>query len=362
MARPGSPLWELTLARLREFYREPGAVFWTFGFPVLLAIGLGIAFRAQPVDKPRVAIVDEPASAWIAHAIAADDSVLASSLTADEAADQLRIGAVDVVVRADPKAVPLGLPRVVPLQGLPRVVYRLDPTRESSRAARLAIDTALQKGLGRSDVVSSSEQAVTEPGARYIDFLMPGLIGLNLMGSSMWGIGYAVVWDRKRRLLKRYIATPMRRSHYLLSYLLSRLLFMVLEVVALAGFGFLVFGVTLHGSIAGVALVSLLAAFAFSGLSLLVAARAQSIEAASGWMNFAMMPMYVLSGSFFAYTRFPELTHPFIRLLPLTATNDALRAIVNDGAGVASTLPQLTVLAAWAVLTFAVALRWFRWQ
>lgn len=349
MNQQGSPLWELTIARLREFYREPGAVFWTFGFPLLLAIGLGIAFRARPVDKPRVAIVDEQSSAWITEAIATDDTVVAEALPEAEAANQLRTGRVDVVVRAEP-----GVERAV--------IYRLDPTREGSRAARLAFDTALQRSLGRSDVVAATEQAVTESGARYIDFLMPGLIGLNLMGSSMWGIGYAVVWDRKRKLLKRYIATPMRRTHYLLSYLLSRLLFMVVEVAALAGFGFLVFGVTLHGSIVGVALVSLFAAFSFAGLSLLVAARAQSIEAASGWMNFAMMPMYVLSGSFFAYTRFPELTHPFIQLLPLTAANDALRAIINDGASVASTLPQLVVLGAWAVLTFAIALRWFRWQ
>ena len=234
--------------------------------------------------------------------------------------------------------------------------------RPASRTARLAVDAALQGGLGRVDVADVEEQTVIEQGGRYIDFLIPGLIGLNIMGSSMWGIGYAVVLARRRKLIKRLAATPMRRSHYMLSYIFSRVVFLLAEVAALVAFGWLVFGVAVHGSLLWLGFISLLGGISFTGMALLVAARTDSTEVASGLMNAFMLPMWLLSGAFFSYERFPEVVHPVIQALPLTALNDAMRAVMNEGAPVLSTLPQVGVLAAWGALGFLLALRLFRWH
>ncbi|MEW6440956.1 MAG: ABC transporter permease [bacterium] len=372
------PLIELVLSRIREFVREPEAVFWVFIFPVLLALALGIAFRGQPTPKLRVALDDRVSGAPRMLAFFREradlDPVL---LSRAEALERLRTGKVELVVapageggdgtamkpaaagtasfRASSDAASEGAPPAL-------VTYLYDPTRPESRLARLAADEALQRGMGRKDAAGVSESIVTEPGSRYIDYLIPGLIGLNLMASGMWGIGFNVVESRTRKLLKLLTATPMRRSHYLLSFMLSRLLFLILEVVALVGFGWLVFDVEVRGSILGLALILLAGAMTFAGLGMLVAARSRSIEAVSGWMNFVMLPMWLLSGSFFSYSRFPEIMHPLIRLLPLTALNDALRAVMNDGRSLAATGWELAVLAGWGVVCFALALRIFRWQ
>lgn len=347
MAKNYSPLWELTLARLRELFREPGIIFWVFGFPVLMAVGLGIAFRESPPATPQIAVVT--GTAWLSRALDGDE--VESQLLSDaEAREALRSGRVDLLVAAQVN------------DGQRAVVFRYDPKNPDSRLARLVVNDALQRSLGRADAVNSEDQAVTEVGARYIDFLLPGLIGLNLMGSSMWGIAYSLVLNRKRRQLKRMAATPMRRSHYLLAYLLSRLLMLGLEVGALLGCGYLIFGVQTQGSLLAVGFLCALGAASFAGLGLVIAARIESTEVASGWMNFVMLPMWLLSGSFFAYTRFPDMVQPLIKLLPLTAVNDALRGVMNHGDSLFAFMPEVTLLAFWGCVSFLVALKRFRWQ
>lgn len=286
---------------------------------------------------------------WAQQALLASDEINAQVLPLEQALRALRTAAVDVVVvSGDDDSGALS--------------YRYDPARDGAKLARLQLDALLQAAQGRVDPVITVDETHSESGGRYIDFLLPGLIGLNLMGSSMWGMGYAVVWDRKRQLLKRYAATPMRRTHYLLSFMLSRLLFMIAEVAALLAFGWLVFDVQIHGSLLGVGVAALLGSLCFAGLSLLIAARVQSVEAANGWMNFVQLPMWLLSGAFFAYQRFPEWLHPAIQALPLTALNDALRALINDGAPLASTWYNLLILLAWSLASYFVALKIFRWQ
>jgi ABC-type multidrug transport system permease subunit len=353
MADRPRPLVELTRARIMEFVREPEAVFWVFVFPVLLALGLGIAFRSAPPQQPRIAVsTGGGALSWAEEALAASGRLQVSELEAGEVAETLRTGAVDLVVE----------PPEPGSSGDAELAYRFDPERADGRVARLVVDEVLQRARGRGDPVAVAELHVTQLGARYIDFLIPGLIGLNLMGSGIWGIGFSMVMARTRKLLKRFAATPMRRPHFLLSYALSRLVFLALEVAALFGFGRLVFDVRLHGSPVDVAVIALLGAAAFSGIGLLVAARPTTVEGVSGWMNFVQLPMWVLSGSFFPYQRFPELVQPAIRLLPLTAVNDGLRAVVNDGLPLTSCAFELLVLAVWSALSFAIALRIFRWQ
>ncbi len=339
-----SPLLQLTLARFREFARQPETVFWVFAFPLLLAIALGIAFRNRPPDRARIAIEAGPGADALAARLKGARDLRVSVLEPAAAAAQLRTGRVALVV----------------VPGEP-VTYRFDSTRTESHLARLVTDDEVQRAYGRRDPVAVREVKITEKGARYIDFLLPGLLGMNLMGTGLWGVGFAVVSMRVRKLLKRLLASPMRRSHLLLSFALARLATVTLEVAVLVGFGMVVFGVPLRGSVLALAAVALLGALTFSGIGLLVASRAQTEEGVSGLMNVVMLPMYVLSGSFFSAANFPDLMQPFIKALPLTALNDALRAVMLDGTGLAALVAPLAVLAAWMVASFAVALRIFRW-
>src|SRR5688572_29504105 len=267
------PLVELTAMRVREFLREKEAVFWVFIFPVLMTFALGIAFRNTAPDKTPVAIeasATDFGANEIAGVLSRSEEIAATVVTPDEAARALRSGKVSLVVKPQNDT----------------FEYRFDPTRPESRAARLLVDDVLQRGKGRTDVAQVAEQKVTEPGARYVDFLVPGLIGMNMMGSGLWGLGFTIVIARSRKLLKRFAATPMRRSHYLLSFMLSRLIFLVLEVAAVIVFAALAFGFTVRGSWLSVSLITLLGGFTFSGIGLLVAARPTTIEGVSGLMNF----------------------------------------------------------------------------
>lgn len=353
MARRAIPLIELTRARLLEFVREREAIFWVFVFPVILALALGIAFRSHGPQPVRAAVVnDRPAADEVVAGLRGAAGLVVESVSAADAEVALRTGRVDVVV----------VPDGVSPDGRLAVTFRADPTRPEARVARLAVADALRAPRLGSDPLTERFEPEIQPGGRYIDFLIPGLIGLNLMGSGLWGIGFALVTARTRKLLKRLAATPMRRSDFLLSFALSRFIFLVPEVAALTLFGWLVFDVHIQGSVVSLGVVALLGGAAFSSLGLLVAARPTTIEGASGWMNLVMLPMWVLSGSFFSYQRFPEVVQPAIRLLPLTALNDALRAVMNEGAPLAGQWHELVVLLAWTAICFALALRIFRWQ
>ncbi len=358
------PLAELTLTRIREFVREPEVIFWVFIFPVLLACALGLAFRNTAPEKIRIAVEGDAQNAEMAQTLAALEKsadVMPVVLGHEEAAQALRTGNVALVVRvagsqiSDPGS-------QTSQNAFPQLIYRYDPTRPESRTARLAVDDALSRAQGAVNGLSAREETVVEPGARYIDFLIPGLIGLNLMGSGMWGLGFAIVSARGRKLLKRFAATPMRRSHYLLSFILSRLLFLSLEVAALVVFARVVFGVVVRGSLIDVAMCAVVGALAFSGLGLLVAARPRTVEGVSGLMNFVMLPMWLLSGTFFSAARFPQWFQPVIKALPLTALNDVMRAVMNDGMPLMSHWTQLAIVLAWGIVSFVVALRIFRWQ
>ena len=343
------PLVELTTMRVREFVREREAVFWVFIFPVLMTFALGIAFRNTSPDKTFVAIESDaqnPSVSELANVLAHSPEISSSVLAPDEAARALRSGKVAIIIKP----------------GNDSYSLRFDPTRPESRTARLIVDDVLQRARGRSDIVSIGEERVTETGARYVDFLVPGLIGMNLMGSGLWGLGFTIVIARSRKLLKRLAATPMRRSHYLLSFMLSRLVFLLFEVAAVVVFAWLVFGFTVRGSWLSVSLITLLGGFTFSGIGLLVAARPTTIEGVSGLMNFIMLPMWLLSGTFFSSERFPQVFQPFIKALPLTALNTLLRSVMNEGATLGANWIHVAILLSWLLVSFVVALKIFRWQ
>ena len=230
--------------------------------------------------------------------------------------------------------------------------YRYDPARPESVLARAQVDDALQTASGRKDPLATTAVASSEPGSRYIDFLIPGLLGMNLMNSGMWGLGFALVDMRQRKLLKRFVGTPMRRSDFLLALISSRLVLMVIEIGILLGFGVLAFHMRVLGSLFSIVLLASLGAVSFGGLGLLVASRADKIESVSGLMNLVMMPMWIFSGVFFSSERFPALLQPFIKLLPLTALNDALRATILQGASLGAQSGRLLVLVLWGGISF----------
>jgi ABC-2 type transport system permease protein len=376
------PLWELTLARVRELLREPEVVFWVFIFPLLLVFALGIAFRNTGPQKIRIAVEQSEtaaaATSRLADALAQSKELDVVRLSPDEATRQLRSGKVEMLVRlsigdteaqaardgaasgsssVQPEA---ATNNQLPLPG--SLTYQYDPTRSDSRQARMVVDDALQRAAGRQDVAHPVDEMFTEPGGRYIDFLVPGLLGMNLMGSGMWGIGFAVVNARTKKLLKRFAATPMRRSHYLLSFVLSRLIFLALEVAVVIAFAWFAFGYRVRGSMIEMSLLLILGALTFAGIGLLVAARPKTIEGVSGLMNLVMMPMWLLSGTFFTSTRFPGFLQPFIKALPLTMLNDSLRSVMNEGTPLAVSWIAISILLAWCVISFLVALKIFRWQ
>jgi ABC transporter DrrB family efflux protein len=241
-------------------------------------------------------------------------------------------------------------------------VYVYDETRTEGREARFQVDSIIQRWKARDHQWPTTNQLITERGSRYIDFLIPGLVGMNLMGGGLWGIGFVLVDMRVRKLLKRLLATPMRRSDFLLSVLGARMVIMAPEMVMLLIFGTLIFGVPIRGSLVTLTLVILVGACSFSGLGLLVACRAEKTETVSGLMNLVMLPMWLLSGIFFSSKRFPDAMQPFIQALPLTQLNDALREIMLEGQSLGSVAWRIGIMAAWGIITFVLALKWFRWQ
>ena len=337
------PLVQLTLVRFREFLREPEALFWVFVFPLLLAAGLGLAFRNRPPDVLKIAAV----TPQLADSLRREKLLDVQQLSPAAASDALRTGKVALIA--------------VPGAG-GSVVYEYDNTNPEGRTARMLADGAVERAAGRVDPLAASDRLLQEKGSRYIDFLVPGLLGMNLMGSAIWGMGFAIVDARRKKLMKRLVATPMPRAYYLLSFLLSRLMLLVIEVGVLLGFATLAFGVPLRGNFAELGALCVLGSLSFCALGLLIASRAQTIEAASGLMNVTMMPMWVVSGVFFSSQRFPDMLQPFIKALPLTAVIDALRMNMLQGGSLAQLAPQVGLLSVWLVVCFTLALKLFRWR
>jgi ABC-2 type transport system permease protein len=339
----GHPLVQLTLVRFLEFIREPEALFWVFIFPILLAAGLGIAFRNRPAEVLQIAVV----SPELAQPLRQEKLLSVRQLTAEAAQEALRTGKVALLAEPGPGG---------------SVEFHYDDTNPEGRAARLLADRAIQRAAGRVDPVTANDVLMREPGSRYIDFLIPGLLGMNLMGSAIWSMGFAIVDARRKKLLKRLVASPMPRPYYLLSFLLSRILMLVVEVGVLVGFGALFFHVPVRGSFLDLAVVCVLGSLSFAALGLLLASRAKTIEAASGLMNVVMMPMWIASGVFFSSQKFPDVMQPVIKALPLTAVIDALRANMLQGSDLSQLAPQVGIILFWLVICFALALKLFRWR
>ncbi|MFB3906411.1 MAG: ABC transporter permease [Acidobacteriota bacterium] len=342
-----APMLQLVLCNLKGFLREPEAIFWTYGFPLLMVIGLGIAFSSSSGQSIQFDVVEGPGAQKVVQAMAHNRGFKVKVSPEEEGLARLRTNRTLVVV--------------APLE-TGGFEYYFDPSNPESKAARTAVDDALQRAAGRKDVFASEEVRVEAPGSRYVDFLVPGLIGMNIMGGGMWGIGFTLVDMRIKKLLKRLLATPLRRPHFLLSLVGMRLVFFVPEAFVLLLFAYLIFQVPIRGSIFAISVVAFLGSLAFCGLGLLAASRAQRIETISGIMNVVMLPMWLCSGIFFSSERFPDFMQPMIQALPLTQVINALRAVILEGHSLLSQAMPMAILLAWAAVSFALALKWFRWS
>ena len=346
-ARPPNPIVQLTLMRLREMGREPGILFWAFGFPVILSLALGIAFRARG-PEPVVVGALPGISAQVRQALTLA-KVTVKQVDSAAAEAELRAGRINLLL-----APPAG-------PGQP-VTFRFDPARAEARTARMAVNQILQRAAGQPEPQPVRDEEVHEPGSRYIDFLIPGLIAMNLMSGSMWGVAWVIVQMRVRKLLKRMLAAPMKRHHLLYAFGLARLVIIPLELIVILLFARLAFSVQVMGSYLALVTVAFAGSACFASMAIAVASRAENTETVSGLMNLITMPMFITSGVFFASSNFPESIQPVIRVLPLTAMCDGLRAVMIDGAGFGGVLPSLLILALWGVPSFLIGLRYFRWN
>jgi ABC-type multidrug transport system permease subunit len=333
-----------------------------YGFPIAMMIALGMAFRDQPPEAITVDLVTQHQSGG--NRLAEDAKPHGKQLEKTLTDNGFH------VIRTEPEEWPQRLQAgktdlVIELTEFGHQFWD-EPRRAESRIARYAVEAALLRARVSTNstefFVNTEVKHLEKPGSRYIDFLLPGMLGLGLMGGGMWGVGFVIVDMRVRKLLKRFLATPMRRSDFLFSIMFSRLIFTLADIAVLLVFGGLVFQVYSQGDYWNLALAIMLGAAAFAGIGLLVASRAETLETISGLMNLIMLPMWIFSGVFFSSERFPQEIQPLINLLPLTALNQLLRGIMLEGRTVAHFWPQAALLAAYTVVCFTLALRFFRWR
>jgi ABC-type multidrug transport system permease subunit len=320
-------------------------VFWAFVFPIVVSLALAFAFPSRAGRDVLVGLQPGATTESIRATLQRSPGIAIRDVRPDEERRALREGIVNVVV----------VPTTPP-------TYRFDPAREESRFARVVVDDALKRADGRTDPWSAREEPQEVAGSRYIDWFIPGLIGMGLMTNGMWGIAFGIVQSRMRKLLKRMVASPMRRSEYLLAQLFARLIFLPAEVLVPLLFAIVAFGMPVNGKPWTIAIVTLVGALSFGSIGLLMATRARTIEAISGLMNLVMLPMWILSGVFFSSANFPAAVQPVIQALPLTALINALRAVILDGASLGDVRSQLVLLAVWGLIPFFAALRLFSWR
>jgi ABC-2 type transport system permease protein len=336
---------QLCLTDVLLFMREPEAIFWTFVFPLMLSVALGLAFREKPAEIVPVAVLAGPGSERVAESLRRSTSLKVTAADEARAAMDLRMGRVALVVAP----------------GAEGVEYRFDPSRPDSALALHLVDEALQREGGRRDPLPIRKREISEPGGRYVDFLLPGIIGMNLMSGGLWGVGFSLVDMRIKKLLKRMMATPMRRSDFLAAQMAMRVALVTFEIPFLLAMGHWLLGVPVRGSAAAILVAGAVGGLAFAGIGLLLATRATRVETIMGLVNVVSMPMILCSGVFFSSERFPDWLLPVIRALPLTAFIDAMRAIVLEGASLLSQAGRLAVVAGWGGLSFLAGVRLFRW-
>lgn len=371
-------LWQLISALFREIIREPGVLFWGILFPILMSLGLGLAFTKKADVIRKVAIInipDNPSAgsesylvegflknnceknlvqkqdAWQWRYTIKDDKLgnsifLFYNMKWDDALRFLKRGTINVLM--------LGVKD--------SVEYHFDPMNPDAQLTYLKLSTIVGKGTVQPLQSTSEIKPLTVTGTRYIDFLVPGLIAMGVMMSSMWGISYGIIEKRSKKLLRRLVATPMKKSHFLIALITVRVIMNFIESLVLFLFALFAFKMTIQGSISALIIMFLAGNIAFAGIAVFVSSHTSNTEVGNGLINFVVFPMMVLSGIFFSYQNFPDWSLPVIRNLPLTMLTDGIRSIFNEGAGYHEVAVPILILLAIGTLFFSIGLKIFRWH
>ncbi|MDR1780091.1 MAG: ABC transporter permease [Tannerella sp.] len=357
-------LYRLIVAFFLETIREPESLFWGMVFPVLISIGLGLAFTQKTESKFTVMCVGQHATRL--------DSLLTVYGKPDAKHDasvwrienQTLGNTVFTFRRSDRPTAIIALKRgeadIIVGDSLGELQYHFDPFNSQGQLAytKLAALVKSPETAGRTD---ASISPLTLKGVRYIDFLVPGLITYGIMTSIMWGLSYTIIERRSQKLLRRMVATPMYKPNMIISMMSVRLLMNIIDALILIVAARLIFDVRIQGNIGALATLFLAGNIAFTGIAVLISARTSKIEVGNGWINAVQMPMLILSGVFFSYHNFPEWSLGFIRMLPLTALTDGFRSIFNEGAGFVEILMPSAVLTAFGVALFSLGMKLFKW-
>lgn len=372
-------LWQLITAYLKEIIREPGILFWGIIFPILMSLGLGLAFTKKANVERKVAIVNFDSTGTKAVTSPfplltflrqfgdvrkkADGKEESYELTlADENLGNTTflfqvMNWPDAMVRLKRGTLNLVL---VPKGRLPE--YHFDPLNPDAQLTYLKL-----AGIFGQPPLSTENQAglikpLTVKGTRYIDFLIPGLIAMGVMMSSIWGISYGIIEKRSKKLLRRMVATPMKRSHLLIALMTVRSGMNFVEALLLFCFAYFAFGITITGSIPALILLFFAGNIAFAGIAVFISSNTSSTEVGNGFINAVVLPMMVLSGIFFSYHNFPEWSLPFIQLLPLTMLADGIRSLFIEGAGMVQVAMPSLILLMIGTVFFTAGLKLFKWH
>jgi ABC-2 type transport system permease protein len=373
-----SQLWQLITALFREIIREPGVLFWGILFPILMSLGLGLAFTKKADVTRKVAVITgtEISRAQSDTAIVADFLKKSCERNASPDKGQWqwkytvkddRLGNSVFLFYSMPwkEAMQLlkrGTINVILLDNNGSAEYHFDPMNPDAQLTYLKLGMLIGKGEILPERSNSEIKPLTVTGTRYIDFLVPGLITMGIMMSSMWGISYGIIEKRSKKLLRRLVATPMKKSHFLIALITVRVTMNFIESAVLFLFSLLAFKITIQGDISALLILFLAGNIAFSGIAVLVSSHTSNTEVGNGLINFVVFPMMVLSGIFFSYQNFPEWSLPVIRNLPLAMLTDGIRSIFNEGAGWHEVAMPILILLSIGALLFSAGLKIFKWH
>lgn len=367
-----SILFQLVISQFKLFFREPGVVFWSFGFPVVMAWILGIAFANKGEILRNVAIVTENPAAvsalpkWLHEKSGTVDNQLSGEAELEwevgmNAGDQARFR---FRAMSEEEAV-LALKRgqiSLWIEGSPEtnLSYRFDPDNADARLTYLLLETAFREKI--SSEIKAEIRPLTMVGIRYVDFLIPGLMAMSIMNACLWGIGWNLIELRIKKLLRRIVATPLRKSIFLISHGLNRMILSAAEMLLLYIFAYFYFDIRIQGSLLALALVFLSGYCAFAGIAILISSRVQNTQSGNGMINIVTMPMFILSGIFFSYHNFPDWLIPYVEVLPLTMLTNSLRGIITEGIGLAQVIQPSLGLFGIGAVCFALGLKLYLWH
>lgn len=361
-------LYQLFKTQFLITIREPEVLFWGVIFPVLISIGLGLAFTQQAESKFSIVLVEknkteldsllniygadseskgENVQDWKINNKTLGNTVFKFSQSDwDSAIRSLKRGEADVIVT----------------DSLGKAIYHFDPLNSQSQLAYMKLSALVKSPNSNMNTENADIEPLTLMGVRYIDFLIPGLIAFGLMSSIMWGVSYTIIERRSQKLLRRLVATPMKKSNFLFALMFVRIIMNVVESLILLFFAWLIFDIHIQGNIGALIVLFLAGNLAFTGVAILVASRTTKTEVGSGLINAVQMPMMLLSGIFFSYHNFPEWSIRFIKLLPLTALTDGIRSIFNEGAGWVEVIYPTCMLSALGLICFVIGMKLFKWN